>query len=130
LVGREWPGRPDVTFITSIFRVASSRELSAAGKIGRLVGPRAGNVFCRFMVRRLHNWSYRDVTDILRENGFTFFKEVGGSHQAWIKRGSKKEPDKVVGLNFTHGSYPAKAVKRMIRRSGIDEVEWIKWTAS
>jgi predicted RNA binding protein YcfA (HicA-like mRNA interferase family) len=82
------------------------------------------------MARRLHNWTYVDVTDLLRENGFTFFKEVGGSHQAWIKRGDGKTPDRIVGLHFTHSSYPLGSLKRIVRQSGINEDEWIEWAGS
>jgi phosphatidate phosphatase APP1 len=79
------------------------------------------------MVRRLHNWSYSDVTDFLKENGFSFFKELPGSHEAWIKLGDNGEPDRIVEVNFTNRSYPVRTLKIMIRQSGIDHKEWIKW---
>jgi hypothetical protein len=82
------------------------------------------------MTRRLHNWSYANVTDFLKENGFSFYKEVSGSHQAWIKRGNDEVPDRVVGMHFTSKSYLVDAMKRMIRDSGIDEDVWIKWGSS
>jgi hypothetical protein len=82
------------------------------------------------MVRRLHNWNYSDVTDFLRENGFSFFKELAGSHEAWIKLSENGEPDRIVEVNFTHGSYPVKTLKTMIRQSGIDQDEWITWGRS
>jgi hypothetical protein len=82
------------------------------------------------MARRLHNWSYNNVTDFLKEKGFTFYREVGGSHQAWIKRGKDKAPDRIIGINFTHGSYLVGTMKRMIRESGIDQDVWIKWSGS
>ncbi len=79
------------------------------------------------MSRRLHNWSYHNVTDFLREHGFTFYEEVVGSHQAWIKPGTDEEPDRVVGLHFTSKSYKTGTMKRIVRASGIDEDVWIKW---
>jgi len=82
------------------------------------------------MTRRLHNWSYNNVTDFLKENGFSFYKEVGGSHEAWIKRGKGEMPDRIVGMHFTTKSYPVGTMKRMIRESGIDEDVWIKWGSS
>jgi predicted RNA binding protein YcfA (HicA-like mRNA interferase family) len=82
------------------------------------------------MTRRLHNWSYNNVTDFLKENGFSFYKEVGGSHEAWIKRGDNKVPDRVVGMHFTSKIYLIGTMKRMIRESGIGEDEWIKWASS
>ncbi len=74
-------------------------------------------------MRRLRNWSYRDVTDFLIEHGFSFSKELGGSHQAW-SRGNR-----TVIVNFSHSSYPIKTIRRMVSQSEIDEDEWIKWAA-
>lgn len=82
------------------------------------------------MTRRSHNWSYDNVTDFLKENGFSLYKEIGGSHQAWIKRGNDKVPDRIVGMHFTSKSYLVGTMKRMIRESGIDEGMWIKWGGS
>ena len=70
------------------------------------------------------------MTDFLRENGFRFCNELGGSHQAWIKRGTGDKPAQIVEVNFTHRSYPLKTLKLIICKSGIDEDEWIKWGAS
>jgi hypothetical protein len=79
------------------------------------------------MSRRLHNWNYQDVTKFLKENGFGFQKELGGSHQSWVKLGKNGEPERRVEINFTHGSYPVLTLKTMIRQSGIEQKEWIKW---
>lgn len=79
------------------------------------------------VVRRLHNWSYRDVTLFLRENGFIFLKARKGSHQAWIRRGQNEEMDRVVEVAFTHHSYPLGTLKSMINQSGIKMEEWFKW---
>ena len=79
------------------------------------------------MTRRLHNWNYRDVVGFLKESGFTFLKELGGSHEAWIKLEDNAEPDRIVEVNFTHGSYPVRTLKTMIRQSGISQNEWIEW---
>jgi len=94
-----------------------------------LVGASAGFILWD-MARRLHNWNYDNVTDFLKENGFSFYKEVGGSHEAWIKRGQDEVPDRIVGMNFTHGSYLLGNMKRMIAASGIEEDAWIKWSGS
>jgi hypothetical protein len=82
------------------------------------------------MSRRLHNWSYDNVTDFLKESGFTFYREVGGSHEAWIKYGKDEVPDRIIGMHFTHSSYSVGTMKRMIHACGIDEDEWIKWGGS
>ena len=82
------------------------------------------------VARRLHNWTYRDVTDFLRESGFSFLEELGGSHQRWGKRGENDEPDRFVEVSFRHDSNPVMTMKKMIRQSGIDEEAWIKWGSS
>lgn len=82
------------------------------------------------MPRRIHNWSYDDVTAFLTENGFTFLCHLRGSHQRWIKRRENGEPDKTVEVNLTRRSYPPKTLKRMILASGIGITQWIAWTRS
>lgn len=82
------------------------------------------------MVNRLNNWTYRDVTDFLKEHDFSFFEPLRGSHESWIKLTENGEPDRIVEVNFTHGSYPVRTLKTMIRQSGIDQDEWIKWASS
>ena len=96
--------------------------------------PANWGVFCDFavalclssMARRLHNWSYRDVTTFLKKKGFELWKQIGGSHAAWKKKGDGKKPDRLVEVNFTHGNYPVGTMKTMIRQSGIDQKVWIK----
>ncbi len=36
------------------------------------------------MTRKLNNWSYQDVANFLRENGFSFFEELN-DRQVWVK---------------------------------------------
>lgn len=78
------------------------------------------------MVRRLFNWSYGDVTQFLKGNGFSFQEFLEGSHERWTKRGENGEPDRMVEVNMTKTSYPPKTLQTMIRQSGIDKKEWIK----
>ena len=82
------------------------------------------------MSRRLHNWTYPNVTDFLKENGFIFLKPLKGSHQAWIKRGENGDPDRRVEVCLPRDSYLPKTIKAMIRQSGIDKEDWIKWSGS
>ena len=82
------------------------------------------------MPRRLHNWTYRDVTDFLKENGFSSFKPLKGSHEAWIKLGKNGEPDRIVEVNFRHDTYPVKTLEKITRQSGIDKTKWIEWGGS
>jgi predicted RNA binding protein YcfA (HicA-like mRNA interferase family) len=82
------------------------------------------------MVNRLYNWTYRDVTNFLKDKGFSFFEQLKGSHESWIKFGDNGEPDRIVEVNFAHKSYPPKTLKIMIRQSGIDQKEWITWAGA
>lgn len=83
-----------------------------------------------YMPRRLHNWNYNQVIDFLKDNGFHFNKPLKGSHEVWAKKAENGEPDKRVEVNFTSDSYPGLTLKTMIRQSGIDQNEWIKWGGS
>lgn len=82
------------------------------------------------MTRRLRNWTYRDVTDFLKENGFSFTKELGGSHQAWEALEKEDKPARRVEVTFRHNSYPVGTLKTMIQQSGISEKRWIEWANS
>lgn len=82
------------------------------------------------MARRLNNWSYQDVTSFLKENGFSFFEELKGAHEAWIRLQDGGEPDRIVELSFRTDSYPVKAMKSIIRQSGIVEKDWVEWPGS
>ena len=75
----------------------------------------------------MRNWSYKDVTDFLREKGFPFYKGLKGSHQAWIKRATDDHTDTIVEVNFTHRPYPPHTLKLFMYQSGIDKKEWLKW---
>lgn len=79
------------------------------------------------MPRGLFNWSYRDVTGFISENGFVFYKEAGGSHEYWIN----KTTGSIVDIDF-HGqkSFPPKTLESMIRQSKIDKKIWRKWASS
>jgi hypothetical protein len=82
------------------------------------------------MPNRFRNWSYRNLTDFLREKGFSLFKEIGGSHQQWIKRSVDGKPDKILEIYFRHNAYPMKTIQTTARKSGIPEDEWLKWSGS
>ena len=79
------------------------------------------------MTNRLYNWTYRDVTNFIKENGFSYDGPLKGSHEGWVKLGTNGEPDRIVEVNFSHRSYPPKTLKIMIRQSGIDRKKWIEW---
>jgi predicted RNA binding protein YcfA (HicA-like mRNA interferase family) len=105
------------------------QRLANSGKRRRLFGDLL-EFYAVGMVRRLHNWEYRDVIEFLKENGFVFLKELRGSHERWVTRGENGAIDKIVEVNFTHASYPPLTLKTMIRQSGIDQKHWVKWAGS
>lgn len=82
------------------------------------------------MTNRLCNWTYRDVTDFLQQKGFGFFDNVDHHiGQAWMNVHDNGEPNRIVEVKFTRTFYKSKALKRMIRQSGIPETEWVNWKA-
>jgi hypothetical protein len=74
-------------------------------------------------------WTYRDVTNFLGEKGFSFYEDLEYC-QSWGKFLDNGEPDTFVEIKFIQGFYSSKALQKMIRQSGIDESEWIKWAKS
>src|ERR1041385_8787114 len=93
-----------------------SSSFAGSGNSRGLFANCAASILCG--MRRLHNWSYRDVTDFLIANGFSFSKEIGGSHQAWSKKLENSKDERVVVVNFTHQSYPPRTIRTMVRQSG------------
>ncbi len=79
------------------------------------------------MPNGLFNWTYKDVTAFLKENGFVFDKELKGSHEAWYNQ----ETQAIVEINF-HGqkSFPPRTLETMIRQSKLDKKVWRKWANS
>jgi hypothetical protein len=82
------------------------------------------------MTRRLHNWTYRDVTDFLRQKGFRFVYELGGSHQSWGTFDENGEPARLIEINFRHDSNPVGTLKDIVRQCGLPEEAWIEWANS
>lgn len=79
------------------------------------------------MPKGIFNWTYDDVVDFLKENGFQFFENRKGSHEAWINRNIQA----VVDIQF-HGrqSFRPKTLESMIRQSKLDKKFWKKWARS
>jgi hypothetical protein len=106
-----------------------SNKSSSCGKSPRLLAQSGFDILTR-MTRQLHNWSYRDLTDFLKENGFILSKQLDGSHERWMKHGGNGETDKILEINFTHTTYPVGTLKGFVRRSGIPHEEWIRWSGA
>lgn len=75
------------------------------------------------MPRKLNDWSHQHVTDFLKENGFSFFEELKGSRQAWIKLQDGGEPDRIVEISFRQDIYSERTMKaRLAIASPFKEV--------
>ena len=101
---------------------------ATSGKFRRLL-VYASQIYPVCMVKILQKWTFRAVTNFLGENGFDFYEDLGHS-QSWVKLQSNGQPDRFVEVKFTQGFYSSKALNKMIRQSGIDQDEWIKWARS
>lgn len=75
------------------------------------------------MPNGLRNWSYRDVTKFLKEKGFSFHKELDGSHESWVNL----ETQSIVNVNSTSSAYPPRTLETMIRQSKLDKKTWRNW---
>jgi len=104
-------------------------QLASSGKVQRLFSAAPGT-YPVGMARSLYNWTHQDVCEFLEQKGFSFFDDVEGIGKAWMNFHENGEPNRIVEMKFTHGLYKPRALKRMIRQSGIPEEEWLKWTGA
>jgi len=78
------------------------------------------------MPRGLLNWSYKDVTEFLKDHGFEFKENKKGSHEAWIHN----ETQAIVDINFNGSKeFPPRTLETMIRQSKLDKKEWRMWAS-
>jgi predicted RNA binding protein YcfA (HicA-like mRNA interferase family) len=75
------------------------------------------------MPNNLRNWTYRDVIQFLKDNGFTFGRELVGSHETWVNATTQS----VVNVNKTKSSYPFKTLETMVRQSKVSKKDWVSW---
>jgi hypothetical protein len=102
--------------------------VAASGKSWRLAG-HSHTRYSTGMGKILSNWTYRDVAGFLGENGFDIYEGLDQT-ECWVKLRRNGEPDRFVEIRFTQGFYSPKAMRKIIRQSGVSEVEWKKWAAS
>ena len=81
------------------------------------------------MTRKITNWTYRNVTDFLTENGFSFSEPSDNSVQVWVRLAKNGEPERFIGVPFANVYYTQKALSKIIRQSGIPEERWMEWIA-
>jgi len=78
------------------------------------------------MITKLNNWTYEDVINFLKGNGFAYFDEVPGVGKAWMNFHDNGEPDRIVEVKQIDRFYSRGAIKKMIRQSGIAEERWLE----
>lgn len=81
------------------------------------------------MRKTLHNWAYEDVTNFLKAKGFDFQYDIAGIGNAWMNFHSNGEPNRVVEVKRIDVFYTPKALRKMIRQSGIAEGVWLNWNS-
>ena len=82
------------------------------------------------MTRKITSWTYRDITEFLGENDFSFSEAFNGSHETWGKFLPNGEPDRFVEIPFTSRFYTERQLKKMIGQSAIPENVWMEWALS
>jgi hypothetical protein len=86
-----------------------------------------GNYSSWRMAIKISAWTYRDVTEFLAENDFSFSEAFNGSHETWVKLLPNGEPKTFVEIPFRHGFYTQKELSKMIHQSGVAEKVWMRW---
>jgi len=79
------------------------------------------------MTKTFDNWTYDDVATFLKERDFHYFDELAGVGKAWIKFYDTGGPDRIVEIKEIKEFFTIRAMKKIIRQSGIAEAEWLNW---
>ncbi len=76
------------------------------------------------MTRNIHNWSFRDVVDVLKDNDFAH-THTEGSHFFYTKKTAKGSFQVCVPF---HGakSIKSRTMKGIILQSGISKKVWMQ----
>lgn len=75
------------------------------------------------MPKGLKNWTSKDVMKFLKTHDFFFYKQLGGSHESWLK----VDNSTIVEVNRTKNQYPPRTLETMIQQSEIEKNHWKKW---
>jgi len=80
------------------------------------------------MAKKIKYWTYQLVADFLKEKKFDYGGELADGTQMWITYLEHNGPDRIVEVKPISRFYSPKAMRTMIRQSGIPKEEWCKWT--
>ena len=76
------------------------------------------------MTKGIYNWTFSEVKDFLKDNGFVY-SYAKGSHYFYV--GNRNHEPRIVQVPF-HGSKALKprTFKAIVKQSGIPLNEWLK----
>ncbi len=76
------------------------------------------------MTKSVFNWTFSEVVEILKKNGFTY-SHARGSHYFYV--GNNNHEPRIVQVPF-HGSKVLKprTFKAVVKQSGIDLKAWLE----
>ena len=77
------------------------------------------------MPRGLNNWTFKDIVDFLKENGFRL-THTRGSHFYYIGRFGGEIRQTHIQYHGQKSIHP-RTLKAVITQSGIPQSEWLKW---
>ena len=77
------------------------------------------------MPRGLNNWTFKDIVDFLKENGFTE-THSRGSHFYYVGHNGGQARQTHIQFHGQKSIHP-RTLKSVIRQSGIPQSEWLNW---
>ncbi|MCD8507993.1 MAG: type II toxin-antitoxin system HicA family toxin [Candidatus Pacebacteria bacterium] len=77
------------------------------------------------MVKKLHNWTFKDVEVFLKTKGF-ILNYTNGSHYYYIAQVDGRVRNACVPFHGNKGIIKTRTLKGIISQSGIDQKEWLQ----
>lgn len=77
------------------------------------------------MPRGLNNWTFKDIVDFLKENGFRE-THSRGSHFYYVGRFAGNTRQTHIQFHGQKSIHP-RTLKSVIRQSGIPQEKWLNW---
>ena len=74
------------------------------------------------MPKGVFNWTFSDVTAVLKENGFRL-NHIKGSHYFYVGYANGK-PRQVCVAKHGSATFKPRTLKGMIEQSGLDKEKW------
>jgi predicted RNA binding protein YcfA (HicA-like mRNA interferase family) len=71
---------------------------------------------------RLSGFSYRKIIQILKQFGFTFYRQAAGSHEIWYNPQSKR----FTTIPNHPGDMPEGTLRAILKQAGINTEDFLK----